>query len=225
MKAQITSYAAISVLTSILLLANTISSADALTTNIRYKGQSADAYWYFEENGIYTDVFVWVSEYTSQQRSDRYTDSSAYVGIYQYKLGNEVCYTYDGQQYCWNEYIPLQAFFGYTSIQPGAFTTQGKLEAATLDLLVGGYDYLADPAQAKTVTIKVQWTGEGEYSSGNSNYHYRSSTYDYNGHYIGLYRQASATASISGDINLNLGNSLYGYLSDVKAGYVDITNP
>lgn len=40
---------------------------------------------------------------------------------------------------------------------------------------------------------------------------------------MGLDRQASVTASISGDINLELSNG-YGYLYNAKAGYVDVTN-
>jgi len=224
MTKQTATYAAIALFASVLLLANTISFADAQTTNIRYKGQSADAYWSFEENGVYTDVFVFASQYSSQQRSDRYTESGAYVGIYQYRLGQEVCYEYDGQQYCYNEYVPLQAFFGYTTTGSEAFQTQGRLEGASLHATITGYNYLSETPSTQTITISVDWTGVGEYSSGNSNYHYRSSNYMYNGHYVGFYRQASVTASISGDINMNLGNSIYGSLYNAKAGYVDVTN-
>ena len=224
MTKRITSYTMIAMFASILLLATTFSSAEAQTTSIRYKGQSADAYWNYEDNGVYTDVFVSASQYSTQQRSDKYTESGSYVGIYQYKLGNEVCYEYDGQKYCWNEYIPIQAFFGYTTINSDAFKTQGRLDGATLYATITGYNYLTDTPQEKTIAISVKWTGEGDYSSGNSNYHYHSSNYMYNGHYVGLYRQATATASISGDITMNLSNSMYGSLYNAKAGYVDVTN-
>ena len=224
MTKRITSYTTIAMFVSILLLATTFSSAEAQTTSIRYKGQSADAYWNYEDNGVYTDVFVSGSQYSSQQRSDRYTESGAYVGIYQYKIGDEVCYEYDGEKYCWNEYIPIQEFFGYTAINSDSFKTQGRLDGATLDATISGYNYLTDTPQERTIAISVTWTGEGDYSSGNSNYHYHSSNYMYNGHYVGLYRQATATASISGDITINLSNSMYGSLYNAKAGYVDVTN-
>ncbi|MGH9910594.1 MAG: hypothetical protein ACRD32_08135 [Nitrososphaerales archaeon] len=208
MRKNIASCALIATLASILLLANTFSFAEAQASSIRYKGQSADAYWDYEDNGIYTDVFVWTSQYATQQKSDRYTESGAYVGIYQYKVGDEVCNEYDGEKYCWHEYIPIQEFFGYTTINSEAFKTQGRLDGATLDATITGYNYLTDTPQERTIAISVKWTGEGDYSSGNSNYHYHSSNYMYNGHYVGLYRQATATASISGDITMNLSNSM-----------------
>jgi hypothetical protein len=224
MRKNIANYAIMAIFASILLLANTISFAEAQTTTIRYKGQSADAYWYYEEDGVYTDVYVWVSEYSTQQRSDRYTDSGGYVGIYQYRLGEEVCYEYDGYEYCWNEYIPLQAFFGYTAINSESFQTQGRLEGAKLNGAITGYNYLTETMEEKTVTINVQWTGQGDYSSGKSSYHYRSSNYMYNGHYIGMYRQATATGSIDGDITLDLSNSVYASLYNAKSGYIDVMN-
>lgn len=46
----------------------------------------------------------------------------------------------------------------------------------------------------------------------------------YNGHYIGMYRQATATGSIDGDITLDLSNSVYASLYNAKSGYIDVMN-
>ena len=70
MKNQITKYAVIAAFASVLLIANTVSFAEAQTTNIRYKGQSADASWYYEENGVYTNVDVFATNSASKQGSE-----------------------------------------------------------------------------------------------------------------------------------------------------------
>ena len=223
MKKQITSYATITIIASVLFMASTVSIADAQSTSIRYKGQSADASWYYEQNDIYTNVYVFATNSASRQGSDLYTESVAYVGIYQYRLGNQVCDTYDGQEYCWNEYIPLQEYFGYNTINPASFQTQGRLDGATLGATLNGYNYLTD--SSKTVTVNIDWTGQGDYSSGKSSYQYHSSDYMYNGNYIGLYRQATATGSISGDITMDLDSSAYGTLYSAKSGWVNVSHP
>ena len=147
MTKRITKYASLAAFASVMLFANTISFADAQTTSIRYKGQSADASWYTEQNDVYTNVDVFATNSASRQGSDQHTDSIAYIGIYQYKLGDQVCDTYDGQQYCWNEYIPLQEYFGYGTIDSATFQTQGRLDGATLDTTLNGYSYLTDSSR------------------------------------------------------------------------------
>ena len=222
MKNQISSYATVMIIASVLFMASAVPSADAQTTSIRYKGQSADASWYYEQDDVYTNVYVFATNSASRQGSDLYTESVAYVGIYQYRLGNQICDTYDGQEYCWNEYIPLQEYYGYGTINPASFQTQGRLDGATLDAKLDGYNYLAD--SSKSISVNIDFTGQGDYSSGKSSYLYRSGDYMYNGNYIGLYRQATATGSISGDITMDLGNSTYGTLYSAKSGSVNVSH-
>jgi hypothetical protein len=218
------SYVLFALFATVLLLANAIplAAAQPMSTNIKYKGQSADAYWHSEENGIYTDVYIFASEYATKEKSDKYTSSGAYVGIYQYTLGSEVCQEWDGTNYCWNEYIPIKSYFGYSEFASGAFVSTGKLGGATLVATIPGYDYLTD--SQKSITINAQWTGLGEYSTGKYSYNYHSSTYSYKGQYSGTDRAADVSATISGDISMNLGSSMYGYLHDTKAGYSYVTN-
>lgn len=220
MTKQITRYAAIAAFVSVLLVANTLSFAEAQMTNIRYKGQSAEASWYFEQDEVYTSVYVFATDSASRQKSDSFTDSVAYVGIYQHKLGDEVCYDYDGEKYCWNEYVPIQEYFGYGTISSDNFQTQGRLDGATLDATLTGHNYLTDSDH--TVSINVDWTGEGDYSSGKSSYHYRSGDYMYNGNYVSFNRQATATGTIGGDITMELGNSSWGSLYNAKSGSIDV---
>ena len=223
MTKQITRYLAIAAFASILLVANTISFADAQTTNIRYKGQSADAAWYSEENGVYTNVYIFATDSASRLKSDTYTDSVAYVGISQYKLGDQVCEEYDGQQYCWNEYIPLQEYYGYGTIASSNFQTQGRLDGATLDTTLAGHNYLTE--SDGTISVSINWKGEGDYSSGKSTYQYHSGSYSYHGQNIGIYRQATATGEISGGITMDLGSSSWGSLYSAKAGYIEQSHP
>jgi hypothetical protein len=217
------SKSAITVIVVLVLFASIqTASAQPFSTNIKYKGISADAYWQSEQNGIYTDVYVFASEYSTQEKSEKYNGSGAYVGIYQYTIGNEVCQEWEGGTICWNEYIPLKSFFGYTGSAPSTFQNSGRLGSATLDTTLNGYDYMTD--SAKSVTINANWIGDGEYSTGNGHYNYRSGSYSYSGHYVGTDRAAIATATISGDMTLDLGSSSYGYLHNTKAGYAYVTN-
>ncbi len=214
---------AITVIAVLVLFASTqTASAQPLSTNIKYKGISADAYWSSEQDGIHTDVYVFASEYSTQEKSEKYNGSGSYVGIYQYTIGDEVCQEWEQVYYCWNEYIPLKSFFGYTESAPSTFQNSGRLGSATLDTTINGYDYVTD--SAKSVTINANWIGDGEYSTGNGHYNYRSGSYSYSGHYVGTDRAATATATISGDMTLDLGSSSYGYLHNTKAGYAYVTN-
>ena len=222
MTKQIKRYTAIAAFASILLVANTFSFAEAEITNIRYKGQSADASWYYEQDGVYTSVYVFATDSASRQKSDTFTDSVAYVGISQYRLGNETCYEYEGEKYCWNEYVPIQEYFGYGTITSEDFQTQGRLDGATLDAKLTGYNYLTESDQ--TINLNIYWTGEGEYSSGKNSYLYRSGDYSYHGNYVSFNRQATATGTISGDIAMELGTSSWGSLYNAKTGSIDITH-
>jgi len=213
-------YALLAILFSA-LFAGTIAPADAQTTNIKFKGQSADASWYYEQDGVSTSVFVFSTDSVSRQGSTSLTDSAAYVGIYKYKLGDEVCSEYDGQKYCWNQYIPLEEFFGYSTINPTSFLTQGRLDGASLDSNLTGYDYLSN--STKTVKVHINWKGYGDYSSGKNTYNYKSSSYVYKGNYLAIYRQANATGSVSGDIVLNLDTSS-GLLFSAKSGSVIVSH-
>lgn len=220
MTKKITRYAAIAAFASVLLVANTLSFAEAQMTNIRYKGQSADASWYFEKDEVYTSVYVFATDSASRQKADIFTESVAYVGISQYRLGDEICYEYEGEKYCWSEYVPIQEYFGYGTITSENFQTQGRLDGATLNAKLTGYNYLADSDQ--TISIDIEWTGDGDYSSGKNSYHYRSGDYTYHGNYVSFNRQAIATGTISGDITMELGSSSWGSLYNAKTGSIDI---
>lgn len=211
---------AIATFASILLVVNTIPNAEAQITNIRYKGQSADASWYFEQDEVYTNVYVFATDSASRQKSDTFTESVTYVGISQYKLGDEVCYEYEEEKYCWNEYVPVQEYFGYGTITSENFQTQGRLDGATLNAKLTGYNYLTDSDH--TISIDIEWTGEGEYSSGKNSYHYRSGDYSYHGNYVSFNRQAIATGVISGDITMELGNSSWASLYNARTGSIDV---
>ena len=114
------------------------------------------------------------------------------------------------------------AFFGYAEFDPAKFETTNRLVTASLYTTINGYDYLAE--SEKTITVNIDWLGEGEYSTGNSHYNYHSQSYSCRGTYVGTDRTATASGSISGDLSMDLGSSAYGYLHNTRSGTVYVTN-
>lgn len=192
-------------------------------TTIRWKGSSADAYLNSEDNGVYTDVYVFATDSAYRQTKASFNESVAYVYVYQYTL-NQVCEVYDGQEYCWYDYIPILAFDGYTNLDAQAFQ-MSRLNTATLQTTLTGFDWVSNTE--KTIAVDAAWTGVGATSSGNWVYNYRSGDYMFHEQFVGSSRQADVSISISGDITTDVDSSSasYGYatLSNAKSGYVDIT--
>ena len=176
------------------------------TVHVSFKGKSAEAYWYTydkPEDGIYTEAGLFATDSAYKQKSQRYDESVAFIFIYQYKEGKEICETVDGEQYCWVEYIPILSFEGYTTLRPDAFSvTGGTLRSATLNTEITGYDYSTDTE--KTITINALWSGTEGLSSGKSNERFRSDGFHYTSHSTGISRGADVSATIGGDISLTL---------------------
>lgn len=183
------------------------SSRSRDTTTTQFRGMSADAWWYSEGNGTYTDAYIYATNSAYQQKSTRYNESLAYVEIYQYRQGKDVCQVYNGEKSCWTEYIPAREFFGSASLPTkSSFEMDVRLNKATLNnITVTGYDYISQTN--KTIIVNAQWLGLDAISSGTNTYHYRNADYIYNGRYAGSYRDANASATITGDINMSFGSS------------------
>lgn len=197
------------------------SASAATSITIKYKGNAADAYWSNEDNGVYTEVYLFATDYRSQQKSSSAGDSVAYITIYQYAL-NEVCEKYRGETYCWYEEVPTLAFDGFASgLDPQAFQAT-RLDKATLDTQITGYDWVS--GTEKTITVNAAWSGIGDTSSGNYLYNYRSGDYTIHEQGTGSWRQADVTASIAGDITLDVNSFAYksATLQNAKSGYVEI---
>ena len=174
--------------------------------HVSFKGKSAEAYWYTydePEDGIYTDAGLFATDFAYKEKSEKYEESVVYIFINQYKEGEEVCETIDGEEYCWVEYIPILSFGGYTTLTPDAFSiTGGILRSATLNTEITGYDYATDTE--KTITINALWSGTDGLFSGKSNERFRSDGFQYSSHSTGISRGADVSATISGDISLIL---------------------
>jgi hypothetical protein len=197
------------------------SASAATSTTIKYKGNSANAYWSNESNGVYTDVYLFATDYRYQQKSSAGGDSVAYMYIYQYTV-NEVCEKYRGQTYCWYDYVPTLAFDGYVSGLDAQAFQATRLDKATLNTQITGYDWVS--GTEKTITANVAWSGIGDTSSGNYLYNYRSGDYTVHSQGTGSWRQADVTASIGGDITVDVDSFAYkyAYLENARSGYVEI---
>lgn len=200
---------------------------ERLNTHFSFKGKSAEAYWYSEENEIYSEAMLFATDSAYKQKSDRNEESVMYLAIYQYKEGEEICEIYEDEEYCDVEYIPILAFEGYAILTPNAFALKGAgLSSATLNSEITGYDYVSD--SEKTITIDADWSGTGSMTTGKNTYKVRSDDYRYSTHYTGSNRAADPIASLTGDINMVLDRppmlEEYGYLYSAKEGYVEAIN-
>lgn len=200
---------------------------ERLNIHFSFKGKSAEAYWYSEENELYTEAILFATDSAYKQKSDRYEESVMYLAIYQYKEGEEICKIYEGKEYCDVEYIPILAFEGYGILTPEAFAVQGaRLSSATLNTEITGYDYVSD--SEKTITIDADWSGTDSMTSGKNTYRVRSDDYRYSVHYSGFNRAADPIASLTGDIDMVLDSppmlGEYGTLYSAKEGYVEAIN-
>lgn len=196
------------------------ASAQVQAANERFNGSGASASWYSEDNGVYTDAYVFTTDSAYREKSNSYDQSWAYVSIYKYKIG-EVCYPdyYYGGDYCYYGYVPIEGFNGYTDIAADSFKLQAD-KGAALNTTITGYDYIN--GTSKTITVAVNWSTTEQPSHGSSSYRYNTENYMYNEHSVGSNASANATASISGDITMDFGTTQWGYIYKSNSGYVSI---
>jgi hypothetical protein len=209
-----------------LIFSPVVANAASQTTTISWRGNSAYASMSSQSlDGVNTDVYVFATDTASRQNSGTFDQSQAYFYIYQYKLGDQICQVSDGQEYCYNQTIPIVSFNGYApSLDANSFQMK-KLNTASLQTTMTGFDWVSN--SEKTITINATWTGVGSTSSGNYVTTYRSGNYLFHSQYVGSSRQGDITIGISGDVKTNIDSNSANYkyveLDNAKTGSVTIS--
>jgi hypothetical protein len=172
----------------------------------RIAGKVANAQWYSEDKDVYSEGFIYLIDAESKPEG-YYTDPIVVVQVWQYKLTEE-CVVYPDGEVCFYDYEVMADFYGYAEPQKSDFSISGNLRSASIEgVEVTGYDYVS--GSEKTITLDASWTASGSlYRQKLSDTQY-DEDYVYSFKAMGVGRDATVTAEISGDIDLTLDESEY----------------
>ena len=188
--------------TTVLAKDNAGHGSDQLQ-KFKISGKVAQAAWSIddEETETYTDVAMFLVDSQKNVLSG-YPQSSLDIIISQYKLV-EVCEVYDGEKYCYYDYEPIMEFYGFTEPSESHYAISNNLRSASLDhVSVTGYDYVS--GDEKTITIDALWSGEGNQIKIKQSYSETNEFYKISFNGMGTGRDATASADISGDLDISL---------------------
>jgi hypothetical protein len=174
----------------------------------RFRGKTAYASSYASDptTCISTSLYVFATEDRFQDSPGAPTHSAvAYASVFQ-----------------WNECTlqTVACVYGSVLLPDGAFNMTGNLASATLTVTIPGSDcFSGDPS---SLSVALQWSGEGDVFRGNSH-----STYHYPGNLVsyrssGQFRDAVPTGSVTfGDTALTFENGeIYGALEVTSSGSI-----
>lgn len=179
---------------TLIVLISTAMSAQALESKTieRQSGSSAYANWY-ETNGD-------VTTYTYLSLTETKDGTDIYVSTYTY-----------GPDY-WSEKS------GYMFTEDDVFSINKKLNSASLsEIELEVFDW--NTGEMDAVTVRADWTGTGEISTGSSNSKSKTGDYVWRSSENSKYRGASAIGSING---LDLGISPDAGMSNFKSAYMSM---
>lgn len=149
----------------------------------KFRGEGASAIFSSVDTSgcVWTDVYLNADEGISQSPPGRGNASSG-VGLFisQYDI-------------CAN--IQLLAADGFASLAEPDFRVFGKLSSATLAATVNVYDYMSNTSF--DVYVDLTWTGTGDINRQSSHTHFDSPGCKFNSRFIGSFRPAVATGSVS----------------------------
>jgi hypothetical protein len=177
----------------------------------RFKGNSADAYFYSTDPSgcIFTNVYVFASDDASISHDppgppNSFSGSVASVYIYQY----DSC----------NDYISLMDASCYASLADPDFQVIGRdLDSATLNTTLDCFDYVS--GSSFDVSVALVWTGTGNPVVQRSNSHFWTPGYVVNSHSTGTFRSAEASGSVSDGItNFTPNPASYASIQNAKSG-------
>jgi hypothetical protein len=181
-------------LLTLVVLLSTTMSVEALESKTieRHNGASAYASW-CKTNGNAT-----IYTYLSVTETDDGTD--IYVSTYTY-----------GPDYYSDK-------SGYMFTKDNVFKIDKKLNSASLsEVQINAHDWYT--GETETLTVKANWLGMGDVSTGSSSYSSKNGDYVWKSSDSSKYRGASATCSING---LDLGISPDASLSNFKSAYISM---
>ena len=111
-----------------------LSSTSATSEREFYKlsGKGAWAYWYLEEDGAYTNVYLLISDRTFRTHSANTPAAIVEASVYQYRY-EEVCEEDEyGEEYCYYQEVPIYSFYGEDELSKSDFMIANSLASASL---------------------------------------------------------------------------------------------
>jgi len=202
--------------------AGSSNNASGEILKYRLSGRGAVSDWYtLDRDGLETYVQIYAAEAVSREGSNKQASSLAYVSISQYQV-EENCEEFGGEKYCFYDYTPVLGFLGFGEVANSELEVARSLRSASLNTEVQGFDYVT--GQEMTITVDADWTGYGETYKGKERYASSNQYYRISEHSIGFSKDAYASADISGDIELNLGEGEYNQASVFKSnvGFMEV---
>lgn len=163
----------------------------------KFRGEGASAIFSsVDASGcVWTDVYVNPNEGFSQSPPGPGSPSS---GVYMFISRYDSCAGYQ-----------LIAAEGFAPLADADFQVFGRLNSASLNAWVDVYDYVSNTSFG--VSIDLVWTGTGSINRQSSHSHYDSPGCKFNSRFIGSFRPAVATGSVSDGITNFTPDPSWGY--------------
>lgn len=194
------------------------TAAPALAGELyHFKGIGANAYWfmYDEDTGVYTDIFVYGRDVSTQNPPGRpQTTQYAGIEIFQYR--------YEGE-----EFIPISDVSYWGPIPAGCLVIERNLASARLiayGLEAWEWDYITEEGTAVSLDVDVSWIATGPLSRESYKWRYHSPYVNVNYRYTGSSRGATAQGGINYDgTSIILGVSNGAGIFSAKEGFVEVS--
>jgi hypothetical protein len=174
--------------------------------------------YHFSSKGLtaYADFFSWdgcVETYASISATDGKVKQTGKPAVV-----SEVWVYVSAYNYCTDEYLSAD---GYASLAADEFQINRGLGTATLVTTINVYDYYN--GNSFPLSIDLTWTGSGGVYQEKYHSQYRAPGYSYNSRWMGTFRDALASGSVSGaGIEFAQEPTYSAQLANVKQGSVDI---
>jgi len=192
----------------VLLLAGFLQTDNALAGNVfKFKGKSAEAFFFNEENCVSTFVDVFATKGQSQSPPGPWTrGTEAFVFIDQFDFCTET---------------PLLSASGSALLDDSAFQINREISSASLSATINVWDYVSETSL--DVVVNMAWTGTGDLSRENSHFHFSSPGCRFNGRFKGAFRPGEASGSVSiGGTNFTPDPTSSAFLTSTSNGSVEI---
>ena len=176
----------------------------------RISGKIAQAGWYIENgDGTITEAFISLVD-AATKTEDFPPYKFLDVVIFQYEFVEE-CITYpDGSEVCYYDYVPIMDFYGFAELDGSEVDISNNLRSASADAIqVTGYDYVS--GEEKTISVSASWVTDGSLLKIKRIFSQTDEDFKFTVKTMGTGREGTATAQISGDIDLTVdeGSALY----------------
>jgi len=217
--------AAVLVSSQLIIAQASLSSTSATSEREFYKlsGKGAWADWYLEEDGVYTNVYLLISDRTFRTHSANTPAAIVEASVYQYRY-EEICEEEEyGEEYCYYQEVPIYSFYGEDELSKSDFMISNSFTSASITAELTGYGYNSGD-EDQTIYVNATWTGYGETFKGRDRYSINNDFERVTESSTGFFKQAIADISINGEgIALHLDDNSEGqaYISKFKNAYFE----